>query len=461
MDERSIKNGAHQKLIRMFVDNNSDDKRNMIERQPSSKTGYPLPSMMIVGIISSLMMVIFIIGLAFTRYYIYNKRRKTDPKDLSYSVSNYWRQPVPSTSVDSFIPLPIDNSRHQSNQEINETSRILKSSFSWPEATLLHQQQQQQEKGEYASTISSLSNSSTMENILQPASLTFTIRWDEKIGSLVVHILNAKDLFVYRRNRQPTVIDSYVRIELVSTERNDSEEPFQSMRTHIIKKNPHPIYDEVFEFPNLHQIKNPNNLSVYFTLLTYDTFTRDEILGQVVFPVVLPDGIITNALDSKETTFTRDIIPRHQQLSNQQLGQMLISLCYQPKDNTITLIVLKASNLPRIGTTRLINPYFKIYMFYKGQRIIKKRSSIKRTTQCPVYNECFTFHIPDNDLQNIHFDIILFDYDHHMKHEPIGTLSIGNNTNDINQHWNDVCHRQITKQIAQWYQLKPFNILNY
>lgn len=102
-------------------------------------------------------------------------------------------------------------------------------------------------------------------------------------------------------------------------------------------------------------------------------------------------------------------------------------------------------------------------MFYKNQRLVKKRSSIKRTTQCPVYNECFTFQIPDNDILNIYFDIILFDYDRHMKHEPIGIFSIGNNnnqsstTNETNKHWHDVCHRQMTKQIAQWYQLKPFN----
>jgi Ca2+-dependent lipid-binding protein len=100
-------------------------------------------------------------------------------------------------------------------------------------------------------------------------------------------------------------------------------------------------------------------------------------------------------------------------------------------------------------------------MFYKNQRILKKRSTIKRTTQSPVYNERFTFNIPDNDIENIHFDIVLFDYDRHMKHEPIGTFSIGNNTDEINHHWNDVCHRQITKQIAQWYQLKPFNLLSY
>ena len=32
------------------------------------------------------------------------------------------------------------------------------------------------------------------------------------------------------------------------------KESFQSMRTHIIKKNAHPIYDELFEFSNIDQI---------------------------------------------------------------------------------------------------------------------------------------------------------------------------------------------------------------
>ena len=40
---------------------------------------------------------------------------------------------------------------------------------------------------------------------------------------------------------------------------------------------------------------------------------------------------------------------------NQSLGQMLISLCYQPSDSSITLIVLKASNLPRLDSRRLIS----------------------------------------------------------------------------------------------------------
>ncbi|CAF0922745.1 unnamed protein product [Adineta ricciae] len=411
---------------------------------------------MLIAIISSLTIVGFLLGLIATRYFTHRKRRQCDLKNSTYSLSSCDRRKFASMSFDSLVPSPPVKSSLQTNTEVNETSRIIKSSFSWPEGTLPHHQQQEQQQGK-DDCLSTISNSSTMEQIYQSASLTFTLRWDPNLQSLFVRILNARDLLVYRRNRQPAIIDSYVRIELIATKSDQTQELLQSMRTHIIKKNSNPVYDELFEFPNLHQ----TNLSLLFTILTYDTFTRDEILGEVTFPVILPDGITENALESTETTFIRDITPRHKQLNNQQLGQMLISLCYQPTDSTITLIVLKASNLPRISTTRLINPYFKIYMFYKGQRIVKKRSTIKRTTQCPVYNECFTFHLPDNDLRNIYFDIILFDYDHHMKHEPIGTFSIGNNTGETNQHWLDVCQRQISKQIAQWYQLKPFNVLNY
>jgi hypothetical protein len=85
------------------------------------------------------------------------------------------------------------------------------------------------------------------------------------------------------------------------------------MRTHIIKKNSHPVYDELFEFSNIN-----HNLSLLFTILTYDTFTRDEILGQVLFPIISPDGTVLNTLDSTETSFTQDITPRQKQVKKKE-----------------------------------------------------------------------------------------------------------------------------------------------
>ncbi len=96
------------------------------------------------------------------------------------------------------------------------------------------------------------------------------------------------------------------------------------MRTHIIKKNAHPIYDELFEFANLRQINQHNQLSLLFTILTYDTFTRDEILGQVEFPIILPDKTTSNALESTETIFTKDIISRHKQVEERKILELVL-----------------------------------------------------------------------------------------------------------------------------------------
>jgi hypothetical protein len=79
------------------------------------------------------------------------------------------------------------------------------------------------------------------------------------------------------------------------------------MRTHIIKKNAYPIYDELFGFTNLQPITN-DNYSLLFTISTYDTFTRDEIVGEVNFPIKF------NILDLTEMTFTQNLTARQKQV---------------------------------------------------------------------------------------------------------------------------------------------------
>ncbi|CAF4938442.1 unnamed protein product, partial [Rotaria magnacalcarata] len=60
-----------------------------------------------------------------------------------------------------------------------------------------------------------------MQHIYEQASLVFGLRWDETTGSLFVRVISAQNLFVHRHHRSPTLIDSYVRIELIST-KNDT-----------------------------------------------------------------------------------------------------------------------------------------------------------------------------------------------------------------------------------------------
>ncbi len=174
--------------------------------------GFSFPSILVVTIISSLVIAIFIVGLAVSRSYT---RRKKQVNNSSYSVTRYCRRQFVSTSCDSLTPSPTINKK-QSPEIVNETTRIIKNSFSWPDTSTLHGQDQEKTESSSTESSSSLSNSSTMEHIIEPASLTFGLRWNETTKSLSVRVVSARDLFIHRHNRQPLVIDSYVRIELLS-----------------------------------------------------------------------------------------------------------------------------------------------------------------------------------------------------------------------------------------------------
>lgn len=113
-----------------------------------------------------------------------------------------------SSNVNHFPPRLTSTSCDQlsfpSQTLVNETTHIIKTSSSWPEANMFARQDQEQ--------IQSSSSSSQFE----PTSLTFSLRWDEKIKSLFVRVISARDLFRQKPYRQPLIIDSYVRIQLIS-----------------------------------------------------------------------------------------------------------------------------------------------------------------------------------------------------------------------------------------------------
>jgi len=96
-----------------------------------------------------------------------------------------------------------------------------------------------------------------------------------------------------------------------------------------------------------------------------------------------------------------------------------VSLCWQPAANRLTVVVLKARNLPKMDVTGLADPYVKIYLLYNGQRIAKKKTHVKKRTLMPVFNESFVFDIPANgqSLEGISLEFLLLDWDRVTKNE--------------------------------------------
>ena len=102
------------------------------------------------------------------------------------------------------------------------------------------------------------------------------------------------------------------------------------------------------------------------------------------------------------------------------------------------------------------DPYVKIYVFHNNQRIFKKRTHVKKRTLSPVFNESFVFDIPPEEgLDNIQMQFLVFDHDRVTRNELIGKIDISCKTGcpATEKHWHEVI-KSPRRQIAEWHKLK-------
>lgn len=87
------------------------------------------------------------------------------------------------------------------------------------------------------------------------------------------------------------------------------------------------------------------------------------------------------------------------QLQDNKLGDICFSLRYVPTAGKLTVVILEAKNLKKMDVGGLSDPYVKIALMQNGKRLKKKKTSIKKCTLNPYYNESFTFEVPFEQIQ--------------------------------------------------------------
>lgn len=57
------------------------------------------------------------------------------------------------------------------------------------------------------------------------------------------------------------------------------------------------------------------------------------------------------------------------------------------------------------------DPYVKVYLLCQNKRIKKKKTSVKKSTLCPVYNEALVFDVPSENIEDVSMIVKVIDYD--------------------------------------------------
>jgi len=281
------------------------------------------------------------------------------------------------------------------------------------------------------------------ENESKP-NISFTAKYSFEKTALIVSIKNCTQL-------PPSDIvnnlsDPYVKLQLLPEKQH-------KVKTRVVRRTLDPVYDEDFTFYGIHFNQLPI-LTLHFVVLSFDRYSRDDVMGEVMVEM---EGLDFSNTEIAPLSLVREITPRSDKLRSQGRGELLVSLCHQPGASRMTVVVLKARNLPKMDITGLSDPYVKIYLLFNNQRIVKKKTHVKKRTLNPVFNESFVFDLPktqDSSLNSIQLEFIMLDWDRVTKNEVIGKLELGKEGNEGSQlhHWTEI---QVSprRQIAEWHQL--------
>ncbi|KAK6637193.1 hypothetical protein RUM44_007607 [Polyplax serrata] len=265
--------------------------------------------------------------------------------------------------------------------------------------------------------------------------LHLALRYDAEIECLVVKVLEARDLPIKDVSGSS---DPYIKVYLLP----DRKKKFQ---TKVHRKNLNPVFNETFIFSVNYEDLHHRYLQ--FSVYDFDRFSRHDLIGQVVLK-----GLLDVTDLHREIEYTMNILCPPQE--KKHLGELMVSLCYLPRAGRLTLTVIKARNL-RAGDkiNGKSDPYVKVYLLCDGKRIKKKKTTVKKATLCPIYNEALVFDVPPENVEDVCLILQVIDYDMIGGNELLGCTGVGNNFIGIGRdHWLEMLDNP-RKPVAQWYPL--------
>ncbi|MBN3310042.1 SYT11 protein, partial [Amia calva] len=270
--------------------------------------------------------------------------------------------------------------------------------------------------------------------------LSLAVDYNFPKKALVVTIVGARGLPGV--DEQSGSSDPYVKMTILPEKKH-------RVKTRVLRKTREPAFDETFTFYGVAYSALPE-LVLHFLVLSFDRFSRDDVIGEAVVPLAGVDP------STGRVQLTRAITKRSIQCVSR--GELLVSLSYQPVTHRLSVVVLKAKHLPKMDITGLSgNPYVKVNVFYGRKRIAKKKTHVKKCTLNPVFNESFIYDVPAELLHDVSVEFLVIDFDRTTKNEVVGRLVLGAHSPSPSgaTHWREVCDNP-RRQVAKWHPLNEF-----
>ncbi|XP_030222190.1 synaptotagmin VIII [Gadus morhua] len=241
--------------------------------------------------------------------------------------------------------------------------------------------------------------------------------------------------------------------ELMAMDLGGSSDPYvkvyispsrtKTYETKVHRNTLKPLFNEHFTFQVTRSVLAAS--VVVMQVFDFDRFSKHDIIGELRVDLSSVDW--------------NHVIEEWQDLSDplkcepEDLGEICISLRYVPAGGRLTVVVLEARNLKSMDLGGSSDPYVKVQLALDKKKWKKKKTSIKKKTLNPYFNESFSFDVPFDHIQRVHLVVSVWDHDAVSRNDTMGKIFLGSDASG-NQlmHWADMLANP-RRPVGQWHTL--------
>ncbi|KAM4601692.1 synaptotagmin VIII [Polymixia lowei] len=268
---------------------------------------------------------------------------------------------------------------------------------------------------------------------IQRGKLLYSLEYGAAQSELTVGIKQAAEL---KAMDVGGTSDPYVKVYICPDKSKTCE-------TKVFRNTLNPVFNEHFTF----QMSKASltKSTVVMQVFDFNRFTKHGIIGEL--RLQLSDVDWNHVIEDWQT------LCEPAKFEEENLGEICFSLRYVPTANKLTVVILEAKNLKSMDTGGSSDPYVKVQLALDKKKWKKKKTSIKKKTLNPYYNESFTFEVSFDQIQRVNLVISVWDHDAMTRNDAMGKIFLGCDASGNQlRHWADMLSNP-RRPVAQWHTL--------
>ncbi|KAL4640567.1 double C2-like domain-containing protein beta [Arapaima gigas] len=277
--------------------------------------------------------------------------------------------------------------------------------------------------------------------------LEFSLLFDQENNCLHCTVHRAKSLKAMDSNG---LADPYVKLHLLP-----GASKANKLRTKTLKNTLNPVWNETLVYHGI-TAADMTTKTLRLCVCDMDRLGRNEFIGEV--------KVALKKLREGETKRYNMGLERQAQVRSvcvcvcvavmfETRGRILVSLCYSQEKSSLFVGIIRCAHLAAMDSNGYSDPFVKIVLQPDAGKKSKYKTSVKKKTLNPEFNEEFVYEVPHDQLAKKTLEITVWDYDLGMSNDFIGGVELGINAKGQRlRHWFE-CLKYTGKRVEYWHTL--------